>query len=476
MMKNIINMTFVAAATLIMNSCSDFLDSKSQDEVIPSTATDFGELLLGSGYPSENSNPYSGLRFMEDDFSFRTEDNLAVGSTEAQQTYYIYTWQPNMFRANEITALSATAYYQIYERIKGCNAVLDYIDEAVGTEAQRDRIKAEALAIRSYHYLMLVNIYGEPYNSNKLAPGVPLKLTSVLSESGIPRPTVEEVYKQIVNDLKESIQLFSKYNVTRGDFRINLPSAYILLSRVYLYMEQWDKCIEASTEAIRTGGVLTDMTVSGAVTLNIDYGMSEVNWVFGSSENGSTTSFGFSDEFVALFSPDDYRVKNTFLSPSYSWDGVFQYYILSKGISTQSLPGKSLRTSEAYLNRAEAYAHSNSSAQQALNDYNTLRRHRIAPYTDIALNQIPDLLQEIRNERRRELCFEGHRWFDLRRYGMPEIKHLYRTDLSSPVQTYTLRKGDPMYTLPIPESVLEKNRNLIQNASAQSPERQGTTN
>ena len=58
----------ICALGILTASCSDFLDSKSQDEVIPKTTKDFRELLLGSGYPSPvNSHPLALTGYMDDD-------------------------------------------------------------------------------------------------------------------------------------------------------------------------------------------------------------------------------------------------------------------------------------------------------------------------------------------------------------------------------------------------------------------------
>ena len=102
----------------------------------------------------------------------------------------------------------------------------------------------------------------------------------------------------------------------------------------------------------------------------------------------------------------------------------------------------------------------------ALELLSALRSRRIlTPNPDEIDDRTPDrLVNSVRNERRRELCFEDHRWFDLRRWGMPEIKHLWKGDNSdATVTTYTLRKNDPMYTLQIPACVMLKNDKLIQN-------------
>ena len=137
------------------------------------------------------------------------------------------------------------------------------------------------------------------------------------------------------------------------------------------------------------------------------------------------------------------------------------------------MPDNVLRISEAYLNRAEAYAHEKDGRVAALADLNKLRRNRIVGYTDVEITDATTLLEEIRLERRKELCFEEQRWFDLRRYGMPSISHRFRAKKTDPWKVYTLKEKDPLYTLPIPNEAILQNRLLEQNLSRQEPIRQG---
>ena len=122
------------------------------------------------------------------------------------------------------------------------------------------------------------------------------------------------------------------------------------------------------------------------------------------------------------------------------------------------------------MNRAEAYAKLNKK-DDAIKDLNKLRQNRIKGYVD--QTEFTDLLGEIRTERRKEFCFEGMRWFDLRRYGMPEIHHDFQTTATAPRLRYTLKEKDPMYTLPIPSSVILINPAIKQNASASTAMRDG---
>ena len=102
----------------------------------------------------------------------------------------------------------------------------------------------------------------------------------------------------------------------------------------------------------------------------------------------------------------------------------------------------------------------------ALADLNKLRENRYdtrnVAYNKVDYTNAEELLQFYKDERRRELCFEGHRWFDLRRYGMPELTHVYFIKADSK-QQLVLGKEDPRYVLPIPQSALDRNPYLEQN-------------
>jgi hypothetical protein len=134
------------------------------------------------------------------------------------------------------------------------------------------------------------------------------------------------------------------------------------------------------------------------------------------------------------------------------------------GSFNDQVGGKGMRVAEAYLNRAEAYIRYGQAqdAQKALDDLNTLRRHRHADgYVDLRLSDIPDLLTFCREERRRELSFEEHRWFDLRRYGMPAIKHVFHGEATETPREITIPAE--RYVLPFSREVLDRNPNLVPN-------------
>ena len=460
MMKSKVLSVIALAVMLLSGGCSDYLERKSQDEVIVTSVSDFSELLLGAGYVS--SLTYEMLYFLDDDMEL-IWDSWSDEIYAAQESFGTFTWQPNLW---ELEYMPTDNYTDTYTRIMGVNAVLDGIDEAIGDTEEREQVKAEAFALRGYYYFMLVNLYGEPYNHDKTSLGVPIKLTANIEENGMRRNTVEEVYGQIVSDLRESIALFGQYPDRRGNYRINLASAQILLSRTYLHMEVWDSVVMAATRAIEHSEGLTDYTEKTTPFFMPLYDNSEVEWIYGITT--TISYFGPSADLLALYDPADCR-------PMLWFDMYSSNHLLKKDYDWMSgafTPTNTLRISEAYLNRAEAYAQLGRTAE-AMADLNKLKRHRITGYVDETITDAEALLQEIRDERRRELCFDELRWFDLRRYGMPSITHRWRYRVSDPWMVYTLREGDPMYTLPIPNTALENNVLLQQNTSAGEPVRSG---
>lgn len=448
---------------LIAGGCSDFLKEESQDEVIPKTTIDFRELLMGSGY-YPNQEPAAFVYYLDDDVEFNMEYNNGsfVGSITANASFPAFTWQPTFVDRDgngvEIAEdPSATPYARYYTWIKGCNAVLDHIDDAIGTQLERDQVKAEALALRALYYFKLVNLYGDPVSENPDGPAVPLKLHADIEETYTPRATVRDVYRQIVEDLAEAVRLMEPMPYITGDYHINLPAMQLLLSRVYLYLEDWKATIDAANEALEKGNPLWDMTqLTGTYQLN--YQHPEVVWRYGGRTQPEQSVYKPSNEFLATFDPQDMRFVHGFSLVNGG------YYLVTKLPGGAEL-GQVLRTSEALLNRAEARAHLGQIGD-ALTDLNTLRRHRIVGYTDLESSDPAVVLEAIRAERRKEFCYEGFRWFDLKRYGRPSIEHRYQHAPGEPALVYVLEEKDAMWTLPLPNTLLLRNPALEQNPSA----------
>ena len=496
---------------LSLSSCSDFLEPKSQSEYVTKDANALQEMLIGSAYPEQDKSNFllPFLSFLDDDIQFhKTDYEFSINSLkniEAKQA--VYTWQPDMFFIMERNGYPLQNIWEgYYNYILGANAALDYIGDVNGTEAEKNYVIAQSLGLRAFYYFMLVNHFGAPYNYNKQALGVPLKLDSnLLPEDQLlmTRNTVEEVYNQIVDDLNEAERLFlalSKDKQYEPNYLVSLPMVQLLKSRVFLYMENWkDAAIYANKVIKDWSFALVDLNNLPSPTVAEPYynftslKSSEVIWLYGSVSDltvfndesveyeeegyfGNTTTyyreaFIASDNLIESFEDGDLRKEKyiakefnkddkVFYEDSYTTFGKYKLSATGEPSGSENF-ALSFRLGEAYLNLAEAAAHNNDEST-ALSALKTLLAKRYEPDKFVEPTGLTgDALKTfIKNERRKELCFEGQRWFDLRRYGMPLIIHRWGE------QVYTLKQNDPSYTMPIPDAVLIKNKKLEQNPLA----------
>ncbi|MDR0544558.1 MAG: RagB/SusD family nutrient uptake outer membrane protein, partial [Odoribacteraceae bacterium] len=300
---------------------------------------------------------------------------------------------------------------------------------------------------------------------------------------------------QIEKDLLEAAALLGPY---KSRFKASKLFAYLLLSRANLYMERWPRAIAYADSVIDLRpGLLNLATVTPKPTgannsnaLNVYSPSSpEVIWTFSRSHATSATGefydfffillpkntmlppYSVSRELMDLYDYDPTFLANTgdlrpwMFYTKYAYPAAGQY-ILYYGnkfgsMTTDQLGGKGMRVAEAYLNRAEALARTNRE-QEALDDLNFLRKHRHADgYENLQLADVPDLLRFCLEERRRELAFEEHRWFDLRRQGMPPIKHAFQGEAKNAPGEFTI--PPERYVLPFSRAVLERNPRLTPN-------------
>ena len=159
---------------------------------------------------------------------------------------------------------------------------------------------------------------------------------------------------------------------------------------------------------------------------------------------------------MKLFDMDnDLRMKAFFGEEGY------QYEPIKFSRSPSSGTGEAWRVAEVYLNLAEAYVRDENEPDlgRAVELINEIRKNRIVGYQDVRAEDydVTTFLPVIYEERRKELCFEEtHRWWDLRRQGMPELKHVL-ISRGGVEETFMLERGDMGYVLEIPRKEREYN-------------------
>jgi hypothetical protein len=167
---------------------------------------------------------------------------------------------------------------------------------------------------------------------------------------------------------------------------------------------------------------------------------------FGENFNTANTTTGYmatSNDLLNLFAPNDVRGRSTmFVQRSISGQqGI--YSLKYNGTSDSANNHKLIRISELYLNRAEANAEADN-LTAALADLNTIRLRANPASTALPLMPKQEMLDSIFVERRRELCFEGHLFYDVVR----KKKNLVRQDCTG--SNCTINYPSSLFACPRP--------------------------
>ncbi|MFC0877361.1 RagB/SusD family nutrient uptake outer membrane protein [Saccharicrinis sp. FJH2] len=472
-MKNIIILSFVAA-TLFFTSCTDFLTEEpvmsQSTELTLATYQGLNDATFGAYAPLVSANWY-GASFVLD-----AEMRSGNGFRDVDLNSGRYTISYNLnYTSTSTPALWGTAYYVI----SAVNNVLANLDDKAGvdgvTEQDVNNLKAECQFLRALAHFDLVRTYGKQYTVDKTALGVPYLY--VTDPAGKPaRDNVETVYNNIVKDLTEAENLiapdYSREGVADARAVVSKSAVQALLSRVYLYMGEWQKAANYATTVINDEEftMWTADEYAAAFKEDIREGGEVIFEVYGLKSNAydgywdaitwETNPDGYADcaaskDLMSLYDEGDVRgemfINNPDKAPTTYW--TTKYAGKDKGTPDVSNTIV-LRLSEMYLNRAEALSHGATiSGATAMGDINTIREHRGAtPYDN------PSQVN-VMFERRLELAWEGHYWYDLARTG----GSITRTHFSGSSINQNVPADSKYWALPINKRELDVNENLVQN-------------
>ena len=308
-MKSKILITILA---LWFAGCDDFLEEQSQSEVRPSTVTDMEKILESDAYFSITEGHLFNRK--TDIFTDDIQCNLmedAGKKIQKEKERYRFTWDAAMF--NEEGGGEDISFWSIpYERIKGCNVVLEYIDGMSGNEVKKEHLRGEAYTLRGFYYYMLVNFFGKPYGYEDPTKslGVPLKLVTGVTDERFKRNTVAECYEQILKDLLKGTEIMAanKEGASRKSERLKYLAGYALLSRVYLHMEDWDNVIKYCDLVLEEKRELLDLknTATGGVYVHA-VTPTEIIWQRNESNPSwlvTLEPFALSQDLVDLYERD----------------------------------------------------------------------------------------------------------------------------------------------------------------------------
>jgi len=385
--------------------------------------------------------------------------------------------------ADDATRSSYYIWQNIYATLNNVNNIINALGELKtkypGQLAQIEEIEGQALVMRAICFLDLSKVFAQPYNYTADAshPGIPIPTKTPSPGAAVPRATIKETYDQILSDLNASLPYLVKYRNGGDQALISYQAALGLLSRVYLYKGDWENCVKTADLVISDNKYrLADATeykkvfntypvtptkdnpsvinietlfhLSGQIIEKVN--AKEIISVFSSP---AIAQYAASSKLVDSYTANDIRLSNMFknVGPNY----ITNKYGETEFAKTQAYVIKVIRLSEVYLNRAEAKWNLQKYGEAA-EDLRIISQ-RAHPGSTVVID-LANLKQEIADERNRELCFEGHRLFDIVR----RKENLQRgSDCNATV--CSLNYPNNKFILPFNTRELEANPALKQN-------------
>jgi hypothetical protein len=431
----------------------------------------------------------------------------------------------NVFRRNihdwvddATDSYTQTMYTDIYVGISRANIVLSrlYAPAASGIDTSvKSEIRGEAEFLRAFYYFRLVRFFG----------GVPLSLQEVTTadQAFLPRTSADSVYMQIVSDASDAINSLPVVTFTAGQQSgaATKGAATMLLADVYMTQNNYAGAEALLTTLSGMGYSLlpTYASVFSTANKNSVESIFEVQYTAGTGSQQSDFIYLFlpltantalitngvvtdntigswnvpTQDLLNAYEPGDTRLDASVGVAEGTWNAsyIFTISAYKSIINYTPAPGKVgrpfdkkvlnpvtiadntdddwpiYRYADALLLLAEAQNEQGKSAQ-ALTSLNVVRQRAFGDAAhNITVTDQTSLRTAIAHERRVELGFENHRWFDLLRTGTAvsvmttfgaqlKLLHTYLPANTMDIQPYRL-----LY--PIPSSERNLNPALTQN-------------
>lgn len=301
-MKKIINKLFAGsllAGMMLVSSCAgDYLDTAPTDSTgatdAVGTMANAMKALNGIAKIMTTQHSYFGG-------GFAGENNIMIQYESYPSENYNYNvyasgWSPifnQEFHTRTNSIYDAYAWYYYYTIAGNANTILANIDNAEGTEAERNFVKASALTFRAYAFEKLVHYYCWRWqdSNNGASQGIVLRLDE--STDGQGYATLAETYTQIYKDLDEAIMLFEQSGMDRNASQVWMPNinvAHAIYARAALTKQDYTKALTEAKLARQNYPLMS----------NAEYHAGFCNptseWIFGSfgsaQENNWYWSYG----------------------------------------------------------------------------------------------------------------------------------------------------------------------------------------
>lgn len=423
------------AASLFLGSCDDFLDMQPSNAGNAETAIatpDDAQVALNGVMRAMTSSAYYGRNFMI--YGDAKGGDLTIYSA-GRGLDALYSFN------HSATSGSYSGFWtQGYFCISQVNNIISNITKLQSAgKSGFDKYLGQAYTLRALFYFDLVRLYGLPYNYDKTSYGVPLVTEPIEASAQPSRASVEEIYKQIITDLKAGAQLLSA-DKRAVDSYVGYYANIALQARAYLYMEDYTNALSAATEIIESGKYALYKPDTWVDSWRKQYASESIFELGIDSDNelgsgslgyyymcykrvsGAQGWFLASNYFLDRLGedPDDVRWGVMDVDEEDYDYGTGRRGACYKYVGSTNLDGdgketpsavniKVIRLSEIYLIAAEAALGKGNKADAAT--YLNAIRER-APHLAPATEETVDL-KMILDERSKELFGEGQRFFDM---------------------------------------------------------------
>lgn len=455
-MKTIKLIIILIISSLVV-SCSDLLDKAP----ISSFSAD--------GFYKTTSDAQTGVYGIYDAAQSAFRLNFAYwGEGRADNVKTAQSGEGLALMQNNLDASIGSSYWgDLYNIINRANYAIKYIPNVYKEgDATGNQLIAEAKALRALAYFYLVRVWGD-------VPVITEPYLSIDQNIFVSKTDKETVLNLVEDDLKFAAQnCKDKFGDNRDRIMFTKGSVNALLTHVYMWRHKYD-------DALTTSKLVLDNTLYSLVTTMDDWGKifttgyskesifevaysdKETNSLRVLYAIGSYAIYTPSEKFKSSYETGDKRIDYVYNVTLADPKAIWKY--LGKGISDEVATASKqdivlIRLADIMLLRAEALTKKGGAQNitDALILLNKIRtRAGLTAYNTEAdaIAAYGDLESAILHERSIELCFEGHRWFDLVRTGKA-------ISTMKPLNGLSDEKN---LVWPISTTSLQKNPNLLQN-------------
>ena len=446
-MKKIFNYILASGLALSAVSCN-FTDLEPTDKIganeIFSSVSTLEQTIYGA-YSQLSLRATVGVSAILSDDVIKGGQNGGAGDDSFQWTY------------TENSGDHSNLWPKFYSNIHTCNTILVGAEGIEPANAEEEKLKNNCLGtvlfMRAYSHFELLRFFAD--FDKKEGYGIPYSKQPILLEQ-LGRNSVAECFAALQEDLEKAESLLAEDAPNHPEY-ISKTAARALLSRVMLYARNYDKAYQLAVQVLDKKPIATmaEFPTIWNAQANPDVifklkklpGEEKLGDTFFWSDNSSL--FEASVEIQNDFTDNDIRKACYFAKgpdrDKVIVDRVIKYQGSKDNVSL--VDQVMLRSSEMLLIMAECKAQTGD-LKTANKHLNELRSERIENWETTNYDSKDELLKEILLERRRELCYEGHRFFDMRRFNLP---------IHKPIIGKTLEVDDFHRLMPIPLSEMQGN-------------------